>query len=210
MNFDPNDHHEHDDGRPKLSTSSPMAGTTDNRLCQEPTYGRRAGKSEIWVALGVVSIPLFIVSGLLLGIIFTRRVRTTESASSALSFNVNEDESNAYYIQISSTTLVLLASFSSTIASIIVGFVMTLLAYPVSRHLLRSLQLSNTKSIPKLYQLGLLITLLNASGLAVLWRWAKYIIARPRHKVAGVLNTAGCGLVMANVFLYSLLSLMDR
>ena len=136
MGFDTRDYRERD-GSPEVGGTSPTAAAIGNGS-QEALNGMKAGKSEIWVALGVVSIPLVIVSGLLLGIIFTRRVRPTESASSALAFNVNEDESNAYYVQISSTTLVLLASFSSTIASIIVGFVMTLLAYPVSRHLLRS------------------------------------------------------------------------
>lgn len=190
------------DGSPEVRGTSPMAAAISDGS-QEALNGTRTGKGEIWLALGVISIPLVVISSLLLGIVFIRRVQPTKSTSSALAINTNEQEPRVYYVQISSTTLVLLASFSSTISSILVGFIMTFLAYPISRHLLRAMQLGNPRSIPRLYQLGLLITLLNASGLAVLWRWVKYRIARSRHKAVGVLNAAGCGLVLANVLVYT-------
>lgn len=200
MGFGTRDYRERD-GSPEVWDTSPTAAAIGNGS-QEALNGMRTGKGEILLGLGVISIPLVAISSLLLGIVFIRRVHPTESTSSALAINANEQEPRVYYVQISSTTLVLLASFSSTIASILVGFIMTFLAYPISRHLLRAMQLGNSRSIPRLYQLGLLITLLNASGLAVLWRWIKYRIARSRHKAVGVLNAAGCGLVLANVFVY--------
>lgn len=200
MGVDTTEHHEHD-RNPERRSTFPTAGTISDGS-QEVRNGMQAGKGEIWLALGVISIPLVVISSLLLGIVFSRHVQPTESTSSALVINANEHESNVYYVRISSTTLVLLASFSSTISSILVGFIMTFLAYPISRHLLRALQSGNSRSIPRLYQLGLLISLLDASRLMVLWRWFKYTISQSRHKALGVLNAAGCGLVMANVFVY--------
>ena len=207
MGLDTTDYRERD-GNPERRSTLPTAGTIGD-WSQETRNGMGAGKGEIWLALGVISIPLVVISSLLLGIVFIRRVHPMESTSSALAINANEHESNVYYVRISSTTLVLLASFSSTISSILVGFIMTFLAYPISRHLPRALQSGNSRSIPRLYQLGLLISLLNASKLAVLWRWFKYTIARSRHKAVGVLNAAGCGLVLANVFVYMPLILRD-
>jgi hypothetical protein len=114
----------------------------------------------------------------------------------------NEDETDAYYVRISSTVLVLLASFSSTIASLLVGCVMVFLSYPVSKHLLMSSQHTPPEGIPTVYQLGLLMTSLDAGGWWALWRWLKYNITTSGPSKLKVLTVTGYGLLVAHVLVY--------
>jgi hypothetical protein len=91
-----------------------------------------------------------------------------------------EYQAGVFYVQKSSTAIVLLGSFSSTIASTFVVLFMTLVSYPVAQRLLNSSK-AETKSpqeIPTPHQLGLLITLLYG-GIGALLPWFKHIFSRP-------------------------------
>jgi hypothetical protein len=169
---------------------------------EQPFY-KLGGTGEILLTLATISIPPIVVSGFLLGLVFLRRVQQTPSPLSALAPSTNENDTNVYYVHVSSTLLVLLASFSSTIASALVGLAMTFISYPVSRRLLRLSESGWPTRFPTAYQLGLLVTLLHANVWAALWRWLKYIVRLSQPKFT-VLNIAGYGIVIAHIFVYTL------
>ena len=168
------------------------------------------GTFEIIFALAMVCLPLIAISLFLMGIVFWFRVQTgllstsLLSVSSAASLDPVQTDPNAYYVRISATTLVLLASFSSTVAISVVSFSMTLLSYPVSRQLLRISETRKLASLPSPYQLSLLITTLNG-GINTLWYWTKYLLGwRRRSKIGRVVILSGSSLSLGCVFVYYL------
>lgn len=103
-------------------------------------------------------------------------------------------EKSVYYVRINSSALVLLGSFSSSIASILITAFMTLVSYPVARQLLKASQrpAQRDRELPTPYQLGFLITLLNG-GIAAIWHWIKYMFSR--NKAVGAVKISVFGLV---------------
>src|SRR5436190_17243935 len=132
--------------------------------------------ANIIYKFAAISIPFIALSGILVAIIFLYRVpNNIQIHSDLLPGEIHEK--NVYYVRINSSTLVLLGSFSSSIASILITTFMSLVSYPVARRLLLKVQAQNNGDLPTSYQLGLLITLLNG-GLGSLWSWIKYMFSR--------------------------------
>ncbi|KAF5655283.1 hypothetical protein F25303_691 [Fusarium sp. NRRL 25303] len=104
-----------------------------------PTARIRGVVREIWLACIISSIPLIAFSALLLGLVFHYQVipknpnsPTFQSAASA--------DSNVIYVDFPATTLIIVASWSSTMAPLILPFLLTLVSFPVSRTLIQASQ----------------------------------------------------------------------
>jgi hypothetical protein len=156
--------------------------------------------SEIWVTFAIITVPLVVLSATLVAIVLHLRVKHTEQLSFPPLGTV-VDEPGVYYVRISATTLVLLASFSSTVAPTLVGFLMTLVRYPISRDIVRHSQRRNLHQLPTGYQLGLLITIFD-SGIRAIWPWINYIWQTKRRIVSAV-TTAGLALTGAISLMYT-------
>jgi hypothetical protein len=159
--------------------------------------------SEIWFSFAVIAVPLVSLSAMLLGIVLYFRVQRSTSSS----FTTEEDEPGVYYVRISATTLVLLASFSSSVAPTLIGFLMTLVRYPISQHIVRHSEMENLEELPTPYQLGLLITLFE-SGIGAIWPWIKYMASAwytKRKTVHAV--TASVIALMTAIYMMYLLSI---
>jgi len=123
------------------STSSMTDGRSDSEsnpqpdkagLIPTPTKAPTQGignRRDLESALLVICLPLFVFSASLVSITFFRRVKHDSTASPlGYSFDPRENDTASYYLQISSTTWALLASFSSSVAPILVGFLMTVVS----------------------------------------------------------------------------------
>jgi hypothetical protein len=192
---------------PLTSTAEATFSSLDTSLLMEPTdpleklpASKRAGgrTTEISVALAVISAPLFLVSAALIGLVAIRRVKQQSSSSEI--FAVEQDEPSVYYVNISSTTLVLLASFSSTLAPTLVGFVMSLFSYSISQRVLRLSETEQLWELPTPYQLVVLVSLLTGN-ISALWQWMKYTF---RWRTVSVVNASAWGLILAYVLVYEL------
>jgi hypothetical protein len=168
------------------------------------------GTFEILSAIAMVCLPFIAISLLLIGIVFLFRVEggllstSRLSVLSAASLDPVQTDPTAYYVRIGATTLVLLASFSSSVAISVVSFSMVLLSYPVSRQLLRFSEIRKLNSLPSPYQLGLLITTLNG-GINTLWYWTKYFLGwRGSRKVGRVVILSGSSLSLGCLLVYHL------
>jgi hypothetical protein len=171
---------------------------TQEQPAHEPMKG---GKTEILLTVGVIVIPLSIISAVLLGVVFLRRIEYPETSSTGLDSNTGTNEAGVYYVRVSSTTLVLLASFSSSVSTILISFFMLLISYPISKRILRSSELRNTDNLPTSYQFGLLIASLY--GIGAFWQWTKYTLGwTHRSKMVGIVKGSLCGLVIATTFMY--------
>ena len=120
----------------------------------------RGRAKEILIAFLVMTLPMLLFSGLLLGLIFHLRVVHNGFVSNNLAFSDGHRDSNAIYVRISSTTLITIASWSSTLAPLLIGFTITLISYPVSKAILRAGKFGNTQDLPTPYQLSIILQMI--------------------------------------------------
>src|SRR5437868_6011330 len=85
--------------------------------------------SEIASATFFLTVPLLVLSSILLGLVYTKRVTHGKSAAAFQSSTVAE-EPGVFYVNYSATKLALVASWSSSIAPLLPVFLMTLLSLP--------------------------------------------------------------------------------
>lgn len=155
------------------------------------TFGRL---QDIGLAFAVVSIPLSILSVALLGAVLGFQIDTSNSTN----LGPGQEAIAGYYIvQLSATTIALIASYSSTVAPIAVGFAMTLLSYPIANDIIKYSERKQFEKLPTPYQLGLMINLRSGS-VGSLWPWFKYTFRwRVRHKTVGVVKAFTLGVTSA-------------
>jgi len=141
---------------------------------------------EILIASMAMILSMILFSGLLLGLIFHLRVVHNGFVSSNLAFKDGHDDPDAIYVRISSTTLITIASWSSTLAPLLVGFAITLTSYPVSRGLLRAGGTEGTQRLPTPHQLTLILQMITNGSPVSLWHWIKYTVGwRGRREKQG-------------------------
>lgn len=181
-------YHEHEDKNPATAVAA-----------SSEQSGRRisGAHSDIWIACAVISLPMMVLSGVLLGLVFYYRVSPNSSTSAEfrLSQPTNHDRS-AYLVDFSATRLITIASWTSSVAPLLSGFVMTLLSFPTARRISQSSERNRAPSLPTPYQLSLYLALLSGS-FGSLWQWAKYRCWRQREGQASVVGTLVIGLAAA-------------
>ena len=130
--------------------------------------------TDIVFACLFISIPLLILSAGLLGIMYAFRVVQPKADLSypEPSDGVDIDPS-AYLVNYSATILITIASWTSSAAPLLPGFVMTLISFPAARRFLRSSLAGQEHDLPTPYQLGLYLQILTG-GVGSLWPWFKY------------------------------------
>lgn len=131
---------------------------------------------EILFAFAAMTLPMIIFTGLLLGLIFHLRITQNEFASKDLAFDFDKDQSSAYFVRISATTLVTVASWSSTIAPILVGFAISLVSFPVAKGLMTASAKTDTTQLPTPFQLSLIIRMISSGSYSAIWDWLNYTL----------------------------------
>lgn len=131
---------------------------------------------EILLAFAVMTIPMLAFSGVLLGLVYSFRVTRNPFVSNNLAFDTEQDDSKAYFVEISATTLITVASWSSTVAPVLVGFAITLISYTVAKGILAASEAQNASQLPTPYQLSLLLRILSSGSASGLWHWLKYTV----------------------------------
>ena len=144
--------------------------------------------TDIALACLIICIPMLTLSAGLLGIIYAYRViqRDSDLLFSESSDGVDIDPS-AYLVNYSATRLITIASWTSSVAPLLPGFVMTLLSFPAARRFLRTSQAGQEHSLPTPYQLGLYLQILTG-GVSSLWQWIKYRSWSKREKQTSVVT----------------------
>lgn len=129
---------------------------------------------EILIAFTIMTLPMLIFSGLLLGLVFHYRITQNYFTSSDLAFDSNQNDPNVYFVRISATTLTTVASWSSTIAPILVGFGVALVSYPVAKGLLTASENHEVAKLPTPFQLSLIVRMISSGSFSALWSWLMY------------------------------------
>ena len=133
---------------------------------------------EILISFGILTVPMTILSGLLLGLIYEHRITHGSPTSSSLNTGDLVDEPDVIYVKISATTLAIVSSWASTLAPALVGFAITLISLPVARRLYDASQMQDTTQaatqLPTPFQLSLLLRMIVNAGPGAFWQWFKY------------------------------------
>jgi hypothetical protein len=127
---------------------------------------------QIVIAFAVMVLPMLLLSGLLLGLIFFYRVPPNKYIHEDL--GLEQDFPDAYLVHFSATMLVTVASWSSTVAPVLIGFAITLASYPAAKDLLTASNTMDTAQLPTPFQLSLIVSTLSNNSFTSLWNWSAY------------------------------------
>jgi len=187
--------------RPPTLLSSKMAKsetTTTQEISEDAvgySRGHMAGKFFDIALSGVLAtVPLCAFSAIILWLVFYNIVVLNTGVLHDPNSMAVLDMENFFYINIESTSLVFIASWSSSAAPALIGFVMTLASYPVARRVLQQTQTEPEAQGLTPYQLGLTMSFLGGGGYGAIWRWTKYMLSgkTTRHGQAKPLFYAVC------------------
>ena len=116
---------------------------------------------EIGFASGVLILPMFTLTAVLLALVYGHNM---PDHNSTYSYN-NETElplGSAYFVDYPATTLVYVASLSSTLAPLLISAAMVLFSYSLARSITRESDANNAPNLPSPFQLQLLIKMVDA------------------------------------------------
>jgi hypothetical protein len=146
-----------------------------------PTIRIRGVARDIWLACMISSIPLVAFSALLLGLVFHYQVIPKSPISSSFASAATADPS-VVYVDFPATTLIIVASWSSTMAPLILPFLLTLVSFPVSRTLIQASQSGDRTRQPTPRQYALILRIMSNASLSALWSCITYVFTSKRKR----------------------------
>jgi hypothetical protein len=144
----------------------------------------QGGTKDIVLSLAVIVIPMVLLTAVLLGLIAHNQVPQTYSALPGVPDPLAR-ESSAFLLDFSATRLLTVASWTSTVSSLMPSFAMLLFSYPVSRTILNASKERTTDNLLTPYQLSMLLGVLSGS-IGSLWSWLKYRGWKNRDRISGI------------------------
>ena len=152
---------------------------------------KTGGLSEILISFLVVSLPLSALAAVLVGLVLQFRLPISTLSSDLIL------DKNSYYVNLSATRIALVASYSSTVISLVIGSAMVLVSYPLAAKFVRYSQNEEFEHLPTPYQIGLLINL-RAGTVGSLWPWFKYtFVQKVRKQTSGVVKASVVAVMLA-------------
>jgi hypothetical protein len=160
--------------------------------------------TDIWLHAALLLLPLPIFNGVLLGLVYHYQVLQEPQVSSNSDLATYGKDADAYYVNISATLLVFIASWSSTLAPVLVGSIATLASYVAARQTLSSQLRGDASRLTTPYQLAILISLLASGSVGALWQWTKYLVGwrKQRQRQGTALVNTGVIVAIASFFRY--------
>ena len=136
---------------------------------------------EVGLASAMLIMPMFILTAVLLALVFGHQM---PDHNSTYSYN-NETElslGSAYYVNYSATTLVYIASLSSTLSTVLISAAMILFSYSLARSIAQKSDANNALELPSPFQLQLLVRMVDGR-LTALWSYLLYVSGKKQRKV---------------------------
>ncbi|CAG8370394.1 unnamed protein product [Penicillium salamii] len=133
-------------------------------------------KEIVWNSF-VVTIPISALTVAFLLLVFRYRVKTGDSPLKNLRLPSDEGDKNAVYVDLNSSYILFVASRASSLGTLLTGFILTLVSFPIARQLSRDIQMGRVDSLPTPYQLALLLKFLDGSAPGAIWGWIVYLFS---------------------------------
>jgi hypothetical protein len=133
--------------------------------------------TDITVAACVVTIPMVVFSAILLGLVFSHQVIIGATPFDQLKpvHSALEDASGAYLVDINATSLIFIASWSSSLAPTLVGFVLALYTYPVAQNYIGQAKNRIPSGLLTPYQFSLWLRFVSGAHVGAMWNWINYL-----------------------------------
>jgi hypothetical protein len=158
----------------EFSSCTTVLPSTDWRSQSSITGAYRT----IWISCAFITMPMVVLSCLLLGLVFNNQVLESDAAPGSLQLPTDHHPfSGDYLVDYSATKLITVASWTSSIAPLLPAFVMILLSYPVASKIREASLQNRPSSLPTAYQLSLYLKNLNGS-IESLWDWYRHNLHR--------------------------------
>ena len=179
-----------------------MSSKNTNNLARKPlapreTINLQGARKDILLSLAIIFVPNVILTAILLGLVFHYQVPQTYFELPGVPEPLAR-ESSAYLINFSATKLLTVASWTSTLSSLLPSFVMVLVSYPIARTILDASKDKKTDDLPTPYQLSMLLGTLNGT-FGSLWNWLMYRRRKKRELINGVAKNSITWLVIVSV-----------
>ena len=172
---------QYDDGAGYQKLEKPGSECADLST-QKGIFGGAA--LEIGLASALLILPMLILTAVLLILVLSHQMPDHNST-----YSYQDDTQlplgSAFFVNYSSTTLVYIASLSSTIATILISTAMILFSYVLARMMTQESDNNHAARLPTLFQLQLLIRMVDGR-LTALWSHLLYILGGKRRKVPTV------------------------
>lgn len=167
----------------KSNSTTTTSNTPLNGADRGTSSARMGGRHlDILFSFLIMTVPMILFSALLLALVLHYRVIHNGFVSENLRFTEAQEDSSAIYVRLSATTLTTVASWSSTLAPILIGFAVALTSYPVARTLLRAARDNRPGQLPTPYQMALMLHMVASGGPGSLWPWLKYRVGWKGHR----------------------------
>ena len=153
---------------------------------------------DIVFGAAVTTIPILVLSGVLLALVFNLRVIQKPSVFAQGQQGQSLNEDGAYYVRISSTYLVFIASLSSSVVPMLATFVLTLASFLIANNIREQTQCESRSRSLTPYQFALTLNFLSGGGYGAIWKWVKYLFAQrnARERQAKALTQAAWFTIM--------------
>lgn len=145
-----------DQNSPRSTILSPDQVRLMDGESNSSTGKKMSGRlSDIALSFSIITIPMLMFTGVLLGLVYFYRVTHGNDSIENLRFSGDADEPGVYYVNISATVLIFIASWSSSLATFLTSSIMALAAYPIAGQYLRDARSHNPQLLLTPFQFGL-------------------------------------------------------
>ena len=172
----------------------PNANSGEDTTPQQHDSHMTGKFKDIGLAFFIVSIPMFVFSVVLLGLVYHFRVSHGRVPFSNLDYPQSQDETGVYYVNFGATSLIFVASWSCSLAPALVGFALTMFSFPVAHNYLQHTRKQCKTGLLTPYQLSIVLRQLTGGSLGALWAWVKYLYtwkSRRQIQAPALKGTAG-------------------
>lgn len=167
--------------KPNFEAGYAAVETSENGN-QEQLVSMSGRYLDIAISAVVTTVPILILSGALLALVFGLRVIQAPSVFAQADRDQILNQAGVYYVHISSTYLVFIASLSSSVVPMLATFLLTLASFPIANIVGKQTRVeSRTRSLTP-YQFALTLSFLGGGGYGAIWRWIKYLFTQRRAR----------------------------
>lgn len=167
-----------------------------------PSSGIAGAHLDVWVSVASAAVPLLVFVCLFLYIVVAYQVSPAVPGVSYFNAQEYSTGSPAFFVDFSATKLATIASWASSVATLIPSFVMTLYSYQLANDFLHA-QEANPSQLPSPYQLGLLMKSLDGR-VTSFYYFISYIFWKSRDGASRMIKSAFTLLAAAMILSYSI------
>lgn len=167
-------------------TASNITAESDSSLLRpdpnaSPVQGMSSHRARIAWTSFIVTVPITALTVSLLVMVFNYTLNHDYPFEN-LRLAPADYESDVVYVSLNSGIILFVASWASSLAPILSGFVLSLVSFPIARRLFSDFQGGRIDRLPTPYQLALTLKFIDGSALGGIWNWLLYLFSWKKNR----------------------------